>query len=59
VHLKRALRGAAFAQGALFPVRSALSKEQFDELFHAFGELATDIFSELVRVRSEKQQDAR
>ncbi len=33
VQLKRALRGAAFARGALFPLRSAMSAEQFDELF--------------------------
>ena len=33
VQLKRALRGAAFARGALFPLRSILSEEQFDELF--------------------------
>ena len=33
VQLKRALRGAAFARGALFPLRSTMSAEQFDELF--------------------------
>ena len=32
VQLKRALRGAAFARGALFPLRSAISVEHFDEL---------------------------
>ena len=30
VQLKRALRGAAFARGALFPLRSTMSAEQFD-----------------------------
>jgi hypothetical protein len=56
VQLKRALRGAAFARGALFPLRSALSAEQFDELFHTLHQMETDIVSELGRVRSEHQE---
>jgi hypothetical protein len=52
--LKRALRGAAFARGALFPLRSALSKEQFDDLFHTLQQMETDIVSELGKLRSEQ-----
>jgi hypothetical protein len=55
VQLKRALRGAAFARGALFPLRSTLSAEQFDELFRAVQQMETDIVSELGKVRSEYQ----
>jgi hypothetical protein len=51
--LKRALRGAAFARGALFPLRPAVTAEQFDELHRALGQLEQDIFQELSRLRSE------
>jgi hypothetical protein len=51
--LKRALRGAAFARGALFPLRSSMSREHFDELFQTLGEMVNAISSELGRVRSE------
>jgi len=51
--LKRALRGAVFARGALFPLRSTMSAEQFDELFCKLQQMETDIFSELARFRSE------
>jgi hypothetical protein len=53
VQLKRALRGAAFARGALFPLRSTISAEQFDELFRTLEQMETDILSELGRLRSE------
>jgi hypothetical protein len=53
VQLKRALRGVAFARGALFPLRSTLSAEQVDELFHTLQQMETDIVSELGRARSE------
>ena len=51
VQLKRALRGAAFARGALFPLRSTMSEEQFDELFRMLQQMETDIVSELGKVR--------
>ena len=51
VRLRRALRGAAFARGALFPLRATISAEQFAELFRVLEQLQTDIFSELGRVR--------
>ena len=35
--LKRALRGAAFARGALLPLRSTISSEPFEELFRRFS----------------------
>jgi hypothetical protein len=57
VQLKRALRGAAFARGALFPLRSALSKEQFDELHRTLQQMETDIVSELGKLRSEYRRD--
>jgi hypothetical protein len=51
--LKRALRGAAFARGALFLLRPAVTTEQFDELEGTLGQLEQDIFHELGRLRSE------
>jgi hypothetical protein len=57
VQLKRALRGAAFARGALFPLRSTMSAEQFDELFRTLHQMETDIVSELGKVRSEYRGD--
>jgi hypothetical protein len=53
--LKRALRGAAFARGALFPLRPAMSTEQFDELYGTLKRLEEDVFHELGRLRSERQ----
>ncbi len=53
--LKRALRGAAFAHGALFPLRPAMTAEQFDELHARLGQLERDIFDELSRLRSEQR----
>jgi hypothetical protein len=57
VQFKRALRGAAFARGALFPLRSAISVEHFDELYRTLGQMETDIFSELSKLRSERRGD--
>ena len=57
VQLKRALRGAAFARGALFALRSAMSAEQFDELLGAIKQMQTDIVSEMRKVRSERPGD--
>ena len=57
VQLKRALRGAAFARGALFPLRSTLSAEQFDELFRTLQQMEADMVSELGKVRSEHRGD--
>ena len=57
VQLKRALRGAAFARGALFPLRSTFSAEQFDELFRTLQQMETDIVSELGKVRFEHRGD--
>src|SRR5262249_1512387 len=45
--LKRALRGAAFARGALFPLRPALGAEPFKELWGTLGQMEQDIFQEL------------
>lgn len=53
--LKRALRGAAFARGALYPLRTAVTDEQFADLRRAFVELEQGIFQELSRLRSGQQ----
>jgi hypothetical protein len=53
--LKRALRGAAFARGALFALRPAMSAEQFEDLFRRLGQLEKEIFAELTRLRSKHQ----
>jgi hypothetical protein len=55
--LKRAQRGAAFACGALFPLRSAMTAEQFEELHGTLEQLEEDIFHELSRLRSEHRPD--
>jgi hypothetical protein len=53
--LKRALRGAAFARGALFPLRAAVTAEQFDELQGRLRQMEQDIFQEISRLRSEQR----
>jgi hypothetical protein len=57
VQLKRALRGAAFARGALFPLRAQLSMEHFDELFDTLHQMESDIITELGKVRCEHRGD--
>jgi hypothetical protein len=59
VQLKRALRGAAFALGALFPLRTAgiLDKPTFNELYETIERLQTDIFAELTRLRQQRDGD--
>jgi hypothetical protein len=51
--LKRALRGVAFARGALFLLRPAVSANLFDDLHHALHQLEQDIFQQLGRLRSD------
>jgi hypothetical protein len=51
--LKRALRGAAFARGALFSLRPAATAEQYEELIRSAAQLEQHLFQELSRVRSE------
>ena len=53
VQLKRALRGAAFAIGALFPLRAdgRIDQGTFDELYKTLEELQSDIYDELRRKR--------
>ena len=57
VQFKRALRGAAFARGALFPLRAAVSSAEIDELFGALKQMESDIVSELGKLRSEHRGD--
>jgi hypothetical protein len=53
VQLKRALRGAAFALGALHPLRAdgTLDEPAFKELHATIEGLQTDVFAELCRFR--------
>jgi hypothetical protein len=52
VQLKRALRGLAFARGALFPLRPAASPERWNEIYDIVEKLEKDVFAELTQVRS-------
>ena len=54
VQLKRALRGAAFARGALFPLRASLSAEAFDEVHQTLQQMEGDVFQELSRLRTQR-----
>jgi hypothetical protein len=54
--LKRALRGAAFARGALFLLRTAMTVEQFEELHGRLARLREDTFQEIGRLRSEYEE---
>lgn len=55
VQLKRALRGAAFAFGALFALarEGDVDDRAFDELRNTIEGLQDDIFAELQRFRGE------
>jgi hypothetical protein len=53
--LKRALRGVAFARGALYSLRAAVTSEQFDELRQRLEGLEQGAFGELGRLRSGHQ----
>jgi hypothetical protein len=55
VQLKRALRGAAFAHGAIFPLRveGLLDDRVFDQLRRELEELETEILAELARLRND------
>lgn len=58
VQLKRALRGAAFAQGAVFPLRAdgAIDKQVAEELHNTLESLHTDIYAELERLRERRNE---
>lgn len=53
VQLRRALRGAAFARGALFALRGegVIDPATFDELRHTVESLRADILGELKRAQ--------
>jgi hypothetical protein len=55
--LKRALRGAALARGALFRLRSTIGAERFDELFRMLQQTEKGIVSALGEVRYEQRGD--
>jgi hypothetical protein len=54
--LKRALRGAAFARGALFLLRTAMTAEQLEDLHGRLTSLREDTFHEMGRLRSEYEE---
>jgi hypothetical protein len=54
--LKRALRGAAFARGALFLLRTAMTVEQIEELHGRLARLRENTFQEIGRLRSEYEE---
>lgn len=56
VQLKRALRGAAFARGALYPLHmeGRLSESDFEELQATLKQLDEGIFEQLSRIRDER-----
>jgi hypothetical protein len=53
--LKRALRGAAFARGALFLLREAVPAEPLDACRRTLKQMEQDIFQELSRLRAESR----
>ncbi len=59
VQLKRALRGAAFAFGMLFPLRDdgLLGQAEFDDLIATLQSLQTDIYAELARLRDAREPE--
>jgi len=59
VQLKRALRGAAFAFGMLFPLRAdgLLGPAEFDELSTILKSLQDDIYTELARLRAARESE--
>jgi hypothetical protein len=59
VQLKRALRGAAFAFGMLFPLRADgfLAPAAFDELSVTLKSLQDDIYAELARLRDAREPE--
>jgi hypothetical protein len=59
VQLKRALRGAAFAYGMLFPLRAggSLDPAAFDELATTVKSLQDDIYTELARLRESRGRE--
>jgi hypothetical protein len=50
---KRALRGLAFAQGALFLLREAAPADKWEERYQSVKQLREDVFAELSRLRAE------
>lgn len=58
VQLKRALRGCAFAMGALYPLRAAdqLQPEVFEELMSTLQEIQGQILQELKRIRGQETE---
>ena len=56
--LKRALRGLAFAQGALFLLREATSADKWEERCQSVKQLKEGVFAELSRLRADHRPEA-
>lgn len=56
VQLKRALRGAAFARGALFNLSGAIPKTEFHALHDALDEISDEVYNELGRAREPRPE---
>jgi hypothetical protein len=58
VQLKRSLRGAAFASGALFPLQAEglLSQKDFEDLQRTLQQLEDGIVGELTRIREQRER---
>jgi len=54
---KRALRGLAFAQGALFLLKEATPADKWEERFQSVKQLREDVFAELSRLRAEYRRE--
>jgi len=55
--LKRALRGLAFAQGALFLLREATSADKWEGRCQSVKQLKEDVFAELSRLRADHRPE--
>src|SRR5439155_18630365 len=54
---KRALRGLAFAQGALFLLKEVAPADKWEERFQSVKQLREEVFAELSRLRAEYRRE--
>jgi AcrR family transcriptional regulator len=56
VQFKRALRGAAFARGSLFSLRTGLDPNRVNDLIGTLKQMEADIFAELAKMRRQEDE---
>jgi hypothetical protein len=56
VQFKRALRGAAFARGAIYSLGSRLAADRANELIQSLEQMETDIFAEMAKLHSQEDE---